>query len=68
MSAGSIGGAVPPVPAKRRPLLLPVLDFRGSAVPLEKQIDAVPNYGQTFLHVLQFFLCGEVLGQMQFPK
>lgn len=68
MPAGSITGAVPLVQGKRRPLLLPVLDFRGFAVPLEKEIDAVPNYGQTFLRVLNFLLCGEVLGQMQFPK
>lgn len=66
--AGSIASVVPPVLGKRRPLLLPVLDFWGSAVLLEKQIDALPDYGQTFLHVLHFFPFGDVLGQMQFPK
>lgn len=56
------------MPGKRRPLLLPVLDFWGSAELVEKLIDAVPNYGQTFLYVLQSFLHEVVLGQIQFPK
>lgn len=59
---------VPLVLGKRRPLLLPVLHFPGSAVLLEKQSDAVPEDGHTFLCILEFFLSGEVLGKRQLPK
>lgn len=35
---------------------------------LKEHIDVIPKYGQAFLSVLEFFVFGEILRQIQFAK